>query len=173
MLKGTAGPFATLDDELNLIEAYLAIEQERFEERLSVSIAVPDALRQVRIPPLLLQPLVENAIKHGIAPSPEGGTVRIDIAGLADEAHVSTGRVLRIVVHNTGSVLSREWRSTARANAVGITNIEQRLRKHYGGAASLRLSIGPDGGTTAEIRLPMPDEIVSTTIAPAVSQAVA
>ncbi len=173
VLKGTSGPFATLDDELSLIEAYLAIEQERFEERLRVNIVVPDALRQVRIPPLLLQPLVENAIKHGIAPSPEGGTVRIDIAGLADDARGSLGRVLRIVVHNTGSALSREWRSSAPANAVGITNIEQRLRKHYGGAASLRLSTHADGGTTAEIQLPMPVGIASAVIAPAVSQAVA
>jgi hypothetical protein len=57
-----------LDDELAIVEAYLAIERARFEERLAVTVDADDAARRVLVPPLLLQPLVENAVKHGVAP---------------------------------------------------------------------------------------------------------
>ena len=69
VLRRTTTEFGTLGDELDLIEAYLEIEQARFEERLRVTIDVPAALRTLPIPPLLVQPLVENAVKHGIAQS--------------------------------------------------------------------------------------------------------
>jgi hypothetical protein len=71
------GEFTTLGRELDLIEAYLDIEHARFEQRLSVRIDVPQALRTIRLPPLLLQPIVENAIKHGIAPLRHGGDVTV------------------------------------------------------------------------------------------------
>ena len=71
------GEFTTLGRELDLIQHYLRIEQERFEERLFVRIEVPSHLRSCRIPALVLQPLVENAVKHGVAPSPTGGEVEI------------------------------------------------------------------------------------------------
>ena len=72
LLRGvlrSEGEFTTLGRELELIESYLEIERARFEERLRVTIDVPGALRDLRVPPLLLQPLVENAVKHGIAPA--------------------------------------------------------------------------------------------------------
>lgn len=74
---GSTGEFVTLDDELKLIASYLEIERARFEERLRVSVDVPPELRSLRVPSLLVQPLVENAIKHGIAPARAGGEVRI------------------------------------------------------------------------------------------------
>src|SRR5204862_679977 len=67
------GEFTTLGRELEVVESYLDIERARFEHRLTVRIDVPDALRSIRVPSLLLQPIVENAIKHGIAPRPDGG----------------------------------------------------------------------------------------------------
>ncbi len=70
----------TLDDELALVDRYLAIEQVRFGPRLSVERAVSDEARACLLPPLLLQPLVENAIKHGVAERVEGGTVRLEAA---------------------------------------------------------------------------------------------
>ena len=60
------GQFVALREELEIVEAYLAIERERFQERLTVSIDVPEELRHARVPPLVLQPLVENAVKHGV-----------------------------------------------------------------------------------------------------------
>ena len=71
------GEFTTLGRELELVEHYLDIERERFEERLRVRLDVPQALRAVPIPSLVVQPLVENAIKHGVAPSTRGGDVAV------------------------------------------------------------------------------------------------
>src|SRR5205085_7448824 len=71
------GAFTTLGRELDVIEAYLDIERARFEQRLRVSIDVPVRLRHIRLPPLVLQPLVENAVKHGVAPRVAGGDVTI------------------------------------------------------------------------------------------------
>ena len=77
VLKRATGDFVTLGQEMELIESYLAIEKARFEDRLRVSIEVPAALRRCAVPPLIVQPLVENAIKHGIAPRADGGDLRI------------------------------------------------------------------------------------------------
>src|SRR5205807_9290006 len=71
------GEFTTLGREVEVIEAYLDIERARFEQRLAVTIEVPAALRTMRVPPLVLQPLVENAVKHGIAPLRAGGAVMV------------------------------------------------------------------------------------------------
>src|SRR5581483_11529114 len=80
LLRGvlrSEGEFTTLGRELDIVESYLEIERARFEQRLSVRIDVPTDLRALRIPPLLLQPIVENAVKHGIAPLTEGGEVSV------------------------------------------------------------------------------------------------
>src|SRR5690606_449275 len=69
--------FTTLRDELNLIESYLEIEKARFEERLMLSVDVDPSLRRIKIPSLILQPLVENAVKHGIAENTAGGEIAI------------------------------------------------------------------------------------------------
>ena len=83
------GGFTTLGREIDLVEHYLEIERERFEERLHVVIDVPSSLRRVRVPALIVQPLVENAIKHGIGPSAPGGDVEIRAAvNGADRLHV-------------------------------------------------------------------------------------
>src|SRR5207245_581511 len=81
--------FVTLGDELDLIEAYLDIERARFEDRLRVHIDVPWELRRIRIPALVIQPLVENANKHGISECFAGGEVRISARFVDDEVLVS------------------------------------------------------------------------------------
>src|ERR1700722_3881160 len=80
LLRGvlrSEGEFATLGREVDIVESYLEIEQARFEERLRIRIDVPPGLRTIRVPALLLQPIVENAVKHGVAPLAEGGDVTI------------------------------------------------------------------------------------------------
>jgi two-component system LytT family sensor kinase len=102
LLRGVLRPegeFTTLGREIELVEHYLDIERERFEERLRVRIDVPAALRGVPIPSLVVQPLVENAIKHGVAPSISGGDVEI-VAVHEPDDH---GGHLRVTVRNTGS----------------------------------------------------------------------
>ena len=71
------GEFTTLGRELEVVESYLDIERARFDERLRVTLDVPADLRSIRVPPLVLQPIVENAVKHGIAPQRFGGEVTV------------------------------------------------------------------------------------------------
>jgi len=143
------GEFTSLGREL--IDCYLQIERERFEERLTTTIDIPDDLEGVPIPALIVQPLVENAIKHGIALARRGGslsvTARLDVSGPTPALHV--------VVRNTGAPLIR--RQSRDGGGVGLRSVERRLQCYYGDAASLTLRHDGDGATTAELRLPAGD----------------
>lgn len=142
VLREPAGDFATLGEEVDLIDSYLAIERARFEERLRVSIDVPDDLRRVQLPPLVIQPLVENAIKHGIAPLRAGGEVKVT-------ARLEPERMIRIVVSDTGRGM------TARGSGVGLSSVEKRLNRYYGRAGSLLIESAPGAGTVVTLRLPL------------------
>jgi len=148
LLRGvlkSEGEFTTLGRELELVEHYLKIEHERFEERLRVRVNAPQSLRALRIPALVLQPLVENAIKHGVAPSKSGGDVEIT-------ASVDDG-VLRLTVANSGAPLQLAAPRFG-GEHVGVDNVRRRLLGHYGEAAALTLTRNAGGRTVAEIRLP-------------------
>ena len=131
------GEFTTLGRELDLIEAYLDIEHARFEQRLRVRIDVPQALRNIRLPPLLLQPIVENAIKHGIAPLRQGGDVTVMAA-----------------IDATGAGATAHELKKGRDDGVGLRNIERRLIRQYGSSATLAITTASGSGTTVEIRMP-------------------
>lgn len=142
------GEMTTLGRELELVADYLDIERERFEERLQVSLDVPAALRTLPIPCLIVQPLVENAVKHGIAPAVRGGRVRV----VARVDGLPGRQTLRIAVENTGAALHDA--ATHESTRVGLANVEHRLAGHFGRDASLRL-FHSSGVTTAEVRLPV------------------
>jgi LytS/YehU family sensor histidine kinase len=148
VLRTPDGEFSTLGEEMDLIEAYLEIERARFEERLRVTIEAPAAVRDLRIPALLVQPLVENAIKHGISPMRAGGDVAIRV-WLDD-------RQLRIQVRDTGAGASEAALATGRERGVGIANVERRLRSHFGEASQFHIRSAPGAGTTVELGLPAP-----------------
>ncbi|MGI9034688.1 MAG: sensor histidine kinase [Pyrinomonadaceae bacterium] len=150
LLRGvlrSTGEFSTLGEELKIIESYLEIERARFEERLSVKIEVSPELRRLKIPSLVLQPLVENAVKHGISNSKHGGEVRIS-------ARID-GQNLTLEVSDTGAGLSAENLSESRKNGVGLNNIEQRLKSHFGAAARLEIQSEAGSGTKSKIVLPL------------------
>jgi sensor histidine kinase YesM len=123
--------------------------QFRMEERLSFSVDVPAGLHSAEIPPMMLLSLVENAIKHGLEPKPEGG--RLDV-----KAEIAHGK-LRVSVADTGLGFKPNGASTS-GTGIGLANIRERLAMIYGGAASF--SIGPNvgagaqGGTLAVIEVP-------------------
>ncbi len=146
------GEFTTLGRELEVVEAYLDIERARFEQRLQVTIDVATALREIRIPPLVLQPLVENAVKHGIARKQAGGEVSIQAR--IDHRSDDT-RELSLIVRDTGAGSTPEALQRGRDVGVGLRNIERRLECHYGKAASFSIDATFDEGTTVEIRLPI------------------
>jgi len=141
-LRRDAGPLA---DELALAEAYLRVQQSRMEDRLHYVIEADEKVRAALLPPLLLQPLVENAVQHGLEPALAGGTVRVRARIDGDE--------IVIEVHDDG--LGPEApRRRPPGNGVALANIRERLAQRYGDAA--RLEIGAaDPGTLARLRLPL------------------
>ncbi len=131
----------TVEDELRLCELYLGIEQLRLEERLRVQWEVGEGVRVVPMPSLVLQPLVENAVYHGISRLPDGGTIRVELS--------LEGHALRVAV--TNPVPDRA--GPADGHRMALANIEQRLQALYGGAA--RLSAAESGGEfRVELRYP-------------------
>jgi LytS/YehU family sensor histidine kinase len=136
----------TLGDEIELVSAYLEIERARFEERLQTAIEVPSSLRALRVPPLLLQPLVENAIKHGIANCRGGGSVAVEAR--------AERRSLILTVRNTGAATTDPQIAQGRKQGVGLANLDARLRHQYGEAAHLTLVAGADE-TRAVVVLPL------------------
>jgi LytS/YehU family sensor histidine kinase len=155
LLRGvlrSEGEYTTLGRELEIIESYLDIERARFEHRLLVLIDVPARLRTIRVPSLVLQPVVENAVKHGIAPHRLGGqvTVRATLEGVHPEA-----RQLALVVHDTGAGTTEAALQRGRKAGVGLRNIERRLACQYGDSAWMSIRTTPGEGTTVEIRLPV------------------
>jgi two-component system, LytTR family, sensor kinase len=155
LLRGvlrSEGEFTTLGRELEIIESYLDIERARFEHRLTVHIDVPADVQNVRIPPLLLQPIIENAVKHGIAPTRDGGQVSL-VARITDTP--ADRPTLTIVVRDSGAGASDREVQRGRTTGVGLTNVERRLKAHYGDTASLSIVSAIGAGTTVELRLPV------------------
>ena len=155
VLRAPTGEMVTLREELALLESYLAIERARFEERLEVRMEVPPELLSLRIPPLLLQPLVENAIKHGITPSKRGGEISIE-AGVEPEPP----RRLHLLVRDSGvgvdpARVNLEAVEAGQVQGVGLANVQQRLRGLYGEGATWRFRSQPGVGTTVEMWVPV------------------
>ncbi len=145
------GDFTTLGRELDMIESYLDIERARFERRLRIIIDVPASLRTIRVPPLVLQPLVENAVKHGIAPLRAGGEVRVRAS--IERTNDQPGSLL-LVVEDTGAGATVDALRQGREAGVGLRNVERRLAGQYGAEASLTVHTVAGQGTTVEIRIP-------------------
>jgi two-component system, LytTR family, sensor kinase len=156
VLRRSEGEFATLGQEIELIESYLDIERARFEDRLRVTIDAPCETRSHRIPVLLIQPLVENAIKHGVSPSRTGGEVVISARIASGNGTVAAGvETLRITVRDTGLGANEQSLIAGRARGVGLSNVERRLKTHYGDQASFSIRSDPGEGTTVELSLPV------------------
>jgi hypothetical protein len=129
-----------LADEIAIVDEYVGLERARLEDRLRVERIVEPAALGARVPPMLVQTLVENAVKHGIAPAPAGGLVRL-------EARVIDGRVT-IIVTNPGRL-----DAVVGEAGYGLHNARERLRLLYGDLASLTLR-DDDGETVAALTLP-------------------
>ena len=131
-----------LTEEVGFVARYLEIQQVRFRDRLSVTIDVPDSLAGALVPPLILQPLVENAVLHGIAPFPWPGTIRIEARRDGDS--------LQLAIRDSGRGSQRQPQPEP---GLGLANVRGRLRWMYGEGQHLKLETERDG-FRASVTLP-------------------
>ncbi|OQA31931.1 MAG: Sensor histidine kinase YpdA [Betaproteobacteria bacterium ADurb.Bin341] len=140
-LARTRAGQGSLGDEVALLQAYLAILKIRLGARLDYAFDFAPELRSLPFPPMLLQPLVENAVVHGIEPKPEGGMIRVSAA-------LSGGRLV-LAVRDNGAGLKGNS-----GQGLGLVNVRARLESLYAGAARLQLSENAEGGMTALLEVP-------------------
>ncbi|MBX3621636.1 MAG: histidine kinase [Rhizobacter sp.] len=152
-LAGSRADTTTLRAEFTQLAAYLEIMTLRLGKRLSYQLELPDALEQARVPAMLLQPLVENAIKHGIEPKIGGGTLTVTAQ--------RNGAVLALVVSDTGLGLPPDADSDSAAtttpkpgSSYGLAHVRDRLRALYGSQGTLTLERREPSGTRATVRIP-------------------
>jgi sensor histidine kinase YesM len=129
-----------------VLEKYADIMQERFEGRARVRWEITESALDLRVPPMLLQPLLENAFKHGVERNTEPVDIVIRAARIGDR--------LRVEIFNSGSSLTSN--GAAGDACVGLRNCRERLRLLYGAAAELRIDDAPSGGVLASVTLPCP-----------------
>ena len=141
------GPFNTVAREAELLEDYLYIQRLRFSDRLTANVDIDRQARDLLIPTMLLQPLVENAIRHGVEPKEGKGTVQVRVTRDADSL------TIRIADSGKGFTLGGDGRPAR--EGIGIANTRERLDHIYGNAASLVLSNPVDGGAEAVVVLPV------------------
>ncbi|MEM7152405.1 MAG: histidine kinase [Myxococcota bacterium] len=140
-LEGAERGQVSLRRELDAVRSYLALEELRFGERLSSRVDVDDGVESVDVPPFLIQPLVENAVKHGIAARREGGKVWVQVTAEGDN--------LRFQVRDDGP-----GHSQSPGTKVGHANVAKRLKLLYGKAARFSAGPGIDGGYRVELVVP-------------------
>jgi hypothetical protein len=135
-------PTATIERELQLVQPYLELMQMRIPDRLQYAMNVDSSVLQVRCPPTTLLTLVENAVRHGIDPSEEGGRIDIDIERRGERC------VIRVI--DTGAGLHQ----SANGLGTGLTTLRERLQLIFGDAAQLRVTAGAPRGVTVEVDMP-------------------
>ena len=145
------GEFTTLAEELRSVERYLLLEQARFGERLTVTLKIAPEVLGVRVPFLCLQPLVENAVRHGLERRESGGRITIEARDVDRECEIT--------VEDDGegedperirSVLAGE----AGSDSVGLANVDERLRNTFGDEYGLVVETAPGAGTKVSVRVP-------------------
>ncbi len=144
-LPDMRGHDTTLGREADLCKDYLAIMQIRMEDRLTVAVDLPESLRALPFPPMMLQSLVENSIKHGLEPKPEGGA--LVMSARLEDNH------LRVTVADTGLGIAENA-----PQGIGLSNIRDRLKRLYGTAATLVIAPNAPAGAHITIAIPVPHE---------------
>ncbi|MDC8757392.1 sensor histidine kinase [Janthinobacterium fluminis] len=149
-LRSSRAQTTTLAQEFSLMQAYLGLMSVRMGQRLSYTVQLPDALRALAVPPMLLQPLVENAIQHGLEPNIAGGHIAVSAA--------REGQTLVLTVSDNGLGLGLGLQPAAPARQgthVGLSNIRERLQALYAEQASFTLTDGAPAGAVARLTLPL------------------
>jgi LytS/YehU family sensor histidine kinase len=135
--------FVTLGEEVELVKLYLDIQTIRFGDRLQIKYHIPEETNQKKVPVFIIQPLVENAIRHGIEPVSDSGCIIIS-SFLKQQA-----LLLKIEDDGVG------YNKNNRSNGIGISNIRERLKNHFGDNYSLIIAKREPKGTVTEIEIPL------------------
>jgi LytS/YehU family sensor histidine kinase len=143
MREANAQGVRDLGREMAVIRPYVEILKVRMEERLQAEIDVPEGLHSAEFPPMMIQSLVENAIKHGLEPKPEGGRLTV-------RAQIVHGK-LQVTVADTGLGFGK---AATAGTGVGLENIRERLRLLYGSQASLTVAANEPSGTVVTVTVP-------------------
>ena len=149
VMRTDAAPEVPLADEIDFLRQLLGIEEVRFQERLRPVFAVDPSLLSAAVPEFVLQPLVENALRHGLARRVEATQLRIEARREGEE--------LVLAVTDDGPGPDDQAATVQRAEGIGLSNTRERLAVLYGNRASLTLTRSPGGGAAATIRLPYRD----------------
>jgi hypothetical protein len=142
--------FIPLHKELHFIQNFLSLEQNRFGDRLKTSFAVDEGLADFLVPPMLLQPLIENAVKHGIARSVEGGVVQLSIQMQGSKVHFA--------VSDTGKGINGTPHEKLFTKGIGLENTRQRLRRLFG--EELQVASNQPAGFAVSFSLPFQPQVV-------------
>jgi sensor histidine kinase YesM len=146
-LAHTSRPLVPLAEELTFLDDYLAIEGARFGDRIVVNVSADDDAIEVAVPSFLLQPLVENALRHGVGPRRSGG--RIDVSATRERSML----VLR--VRDNGLGLRPGWEANAHGG-IGLSNLRSRLAQLYGRDDLLEMTANDAGGVDVTVKVPAP-----------------
>lgn len=147
-LKASQEDLVLLKEELDFVKKYLELEQERFGDRLSFKIAVEEEALTDKIPPMIFQPIIENAVKHGLSSLVEGGQIILQIR--KNTAH------LAITISDTGVGIDENEKDDLLKRGVGLSNTHERLKKMYG--KGLELHPNHPAGLVVQFSLPLNEE---------------
>ncbi len=147
-LDGSRKKTVSVRSELAFVGRYLEIEQTRFQDRLSISIDFETGIAECDMPPILLQPLVENAIIHGIAPYESDGSIDVRAFG--------TENILVFTITDSGAGFDES--ASGFREGIGIKNVRSRLEQLYGRRASLQFIFPEEGGFEARVSIPLMDD---------------
>ena len=150
-LEHSERQFVTLKEEIEFARCYLEIEQVRFSDRLQVEFNVESASLTAQVPHLILQPLVENAIQHAIAPRASGGSIKISAK--------KSGDTIRVEIADSGEGIHTGRNVSNNGQGIGLANVRSRLEQLYGANHKFELNNNPAGGLTAVIEIPFEAEI--------------
>jgi two-component system, LytTR family, sensor kinase len=142
-LESTARSEVSLDGEIELVKKYFSIEQARFGSKLQLEVLVPQDLKEAQVPALILQPLVENAVRHGISPKKSGG--RVTVTAMRSD----TGQHLRLLVQDDGVGIKSVFHE-----GIGLSNTRARLRLLYGADAAITIAPALRMGAMVWVEIP-------------------
>jgi signal transduction histidine kinase len=138
----------TVEEEIGYLRCYLAIEEVRFQNHLRVSFHLAPDVLGAQVPPLIIQPLVENAIRHAIAPFDKVGTIAVTVEHTRDQL------VIKVNDNGPGIINPPKRASVSGGSGIGLANIKARLHEMYQDAGNLVVETAPEGGAVARITIP-------------------